>query len=237
MLKLGAAIDRVQSVYSRGVKATDSRVTSRHIYSALTSARGTLIQQQYDNNQKPGEWVYQVLPCVELIKAQIHECPCVPDEGCMVLRSKYKIPEVIGSASGSRIKSITSLDGDIRIDEVKFETSKFQKKGNRFTGNNPTAIIKGGYIFVTLRKHLKAITIIAPFADVVATRLFPSYCGCTDCECLDYREIDYPIDTHKETALIQIANTELIYLLASMKEDKSNNGSDDTGAIPTKQTL
>jgi len=51
-MKVEEAIQRVQSMYSRGLQSKDSRLSSRHIYSALCSGRATLIQQQIDKGQK-----------------------------------------------------------------------------------------------------------------------------------------------------------------------------------------
>ncbi len=70
---IGEAIQRVQSMYSKGVQSRSSRLSARHIYSALITARSILIKQQSNKNQKANQWTYQVLPCVELIKSTISD--------------------------------------------------------------------------------------------------------------------------------------------------------------------
>ena len=42
-MTVGDLIQRVQSLYSKGVESDDSRLTRRHIYNKLLSVRSTLI--------------------------------------------------------------------------------------------------------------------------------------------------------------------------------------------------
>lgn len=229
-MKIIEAIQRVQSLYSHGVQSRDSRLTTRHIYSALMSARSTLIQQQLDKNQSVGQWAYQSLRCIELIPSNIHECPCVPSIGCTILRSKHKLPKTIIGLSAGIIRAVTSLDGKQRFDDTTFETAKYLK-GNKYTGNKANVLIFNEYLFLTTKQYLKAVTGLGLFSDVIAAYMFPSICDedCEDCLCVDPLEFNLPIDGRLETALIQIANEELIALFEQTEEDKSSNSSDDTG--------
>ena len=83
----GEVIQRIQSIYSKGVQSDDSRLRSRHIYNKLITVTAKLYEQQKNKKQKVNQWSYQVLPCVELIKTPIHECPCVPTLGCTIFRT------------------------------------------------------------------------------------------------------------------------------------------------------
>lgn len=234
---LGEAIQRVQSLYSKGVQSDDTRLTSRHIYSALLSARSTLINQQSNKSQKVSQWSYQPLPCVELIKAPLHECACIPSEGCMILRSKYKLPEFLANLDNHLIEYVTSMDGNIRFDESKFETNKYLS-GNKYTGKKPDFYIRNGYLYVTILTQLKAITVSGLFHDIIAAYRFPSLCeDCVECQCRDIMEYEFPIDGRLTTALVEIANRELIVLMKQMEEDKHNNASDesDTAGVMVHQ--
>lgn len=226
-MTIAEGIQRVQSLYSHGVQTRDSRLTARHIYSALMSARSTLIQQQLDKSQSPGQWAYQVLPCIELITANVHECPCVPATGCTMLRSKFRLPKTIIGLSASVIRSITTLDGKTRFDDTQFETAKYNI-GNKYTAYKSNFLIFNEYLFLTSKKFLKAVTGLGLFTDIVEVYMFPSACSkCEDCNCRDFTELNLPIDGRLETALIQIANQELIDLFEQTEQDKSNNTSDD----------
>lgn len=226
---LGEIIQRVQSAYSRGLQSKDTRLTARHIYSATSSGRATLLSQQYNKNQKVNQWSYQTLKCVELIKAPIHECPCIPSAGCMVLRSRFKIPQPISGIDKHLIQSVTSLDGSIRFDEGAYETSKYMD-GNKYTAIKPDYYFRNEYLYVTTLKNLKVISVTGLFNDVVVAHQYSSFCPeCDDCNCNDIMGMEYPMDGDLITALIQLAHQELIGLMKQMTEDRSNNAKDDTG--------
>jgi len=88
-------IQRIQSLYSKGVQSDDTRLTDRHIYNKMVTVRSKLVSQEAKKKQKINQWSYQTLSCVELIKAQPNECPCIAPPGCEILRSKYPIPKMV----------------------------------------------------------------------------------------------------------------------------------------------
>lgn len=226
-MKVEEGIQRVQSMYSRGLQSKDSRLSSRHIYSALCSGRATLIQQQIDKGQKLSEWSYTTLPCVELIQVALHECPCVPEDDCVILRTKHKIPQVVTSISNHLIEVTDITGANIGYSESTLSTYKYSK-GAKYTANNPKFIIHNEYGFITMRKALKAVMIKGPFADVIAASLFPTICPCIDCPCIDIMQITFPVDSRLETALIQLANNECIAMFKQMQQDRDANSTDDT---------
>jgi hypothetical protein len=129
---------------------------------------------------------------------------------------------------GSLIQSVTSLDGIIKFDEDTFESTKYSV-GNKYTSVKPSYYIKNGYLYVTILKYLKAITISGLFDDFIEAHNYPSVCGnCAECECEDIMNIEFPIDGDSIRPLLQLANEELIILFKQMGEDKSNNASDNT---------
>lgn len=224
---LSEVIQRVQSIYSHGVQSDDSRLASRHTYSAIKTARSILIKQKSDKKQSLSQWGYQILPCVELVKVPVHECPCVPPTGCMILRSKSRIPDPIMGMDGPLIQSITTLDGDTRYSFTRFENRKYSI-GNKFTSKSPNAFIKDGYLYLTVLKQLKAITISGLFNDYLEARAFPSACGdCEGCDCEDIMETVFPIDGDQIRPLIQLANEELVILMKQITQDKNNDATDD----------
>lgn len=229
MIPIGEAIQRVQSLYSKGVQSRDTRLTSRHIYSALITARSTLIRQQSNKNQKINHWAYQVLPCVELITAPIHECiDCTPSK-CTILRTKFKLPKLISDLDKMLFKSVTGLDGQTRFDSDSFENTKYGS-GNKYTANKPEYYQRNGYIYIKPSKLIDVITIEGLFEDPIEVWNFPSSCPCVDCKCKDILEIELPIDRNLLRPMIQLANEELIVMLKQMKEDRSNNSQDDSGS-------
>lgn len=225
---IGEAIQRVQSMYSKGVQSKDTRLTSRHIYNALLTGRSTILPQVLNKKQSLSDFNYQTLPCVELQKASVHECACIPVQGCVILRSKYQIPDIISGMDDLAIKYVTSIDGSITFTSDSFETTKYSV-GNKYTSKKPSYFFRDEYLYITVLKSLRAVTVNALFHDVIAAETFKSICeDCPDCEdCRDYHDLPFPIDGRFLKPILDIANNELIILFKQMTEDDSNNASDD----------
>lgn len=229
MLTIGEAIQRVQSLYSKGVQSRDSRLTSRHIYSALITARSILIRQQSNKNQRINRWAYQVLPCVAVKAAPEHECKdCKPSE-CTVLRTVDKLPKLISDMDKMLFKSVTNLNGNISYDSDSFELVKYST-GNKYTALKPSYYLRNGYLYITVLKLVEVITIEGLFEDPIEVWQFPSTCPCPDCACQSVTDLELPIDRDLLKPMIQIANEELIVLMKQMREDRLDNAIDDTNS-------
>lgn len=221
-------IQRVQSLYSRGVQSQDSRLTSRHIWNKLITVRAKLLAQQSNKNQTISQWTYQTIPCIELIAAAPYECPCVPPSGCFLLRSKHPLPELLVTLRSNGIQSVSSLNGSLIIDKTTFATSKYAD-GNKFTSKKPAYFVYNNYLFVTITKHLKIIqaTVLAENPEEIWE--FPSACDdCVDC-CISVLDRPFPLDNDTIDTAISMASAELISVFTQMREDKFNNSTDDTG--------
>lgn len=240
VVTVGESIQRVQSLYSRGVQSISSRLSSRHIYSALTSGRSTLLRQQFNKNQYISSWSYQTLPCVELIKAPLTECPCAPRAGCVILRSKHPLPKTITGISKTLIRSVTTIDGSIVFTETSFDTMKYSDKGNKYTKTGPQYFIRNTYLYITVITELKAVSVTGLFEDPLVASTYPTACDdCVDCgcDCTDVMDQDFFISRDQLTPLVQLANQELIVIMKQMQEDKLNNASEDdssTGMVHTQ---
>lgn len=222
------AIQRVQSLYSRGVQSQDSRLMPKHIWNKLLTVRETLLVQKANKNQPISQWVYQTLPCIELIPATQFECPCIPPSGCVILRSKYPIPIPTTALKGNLVQSVSSLDGSLIIDETDFATNKYTA-GNKFTSKKPQRLFYNNYLFITIVKQLKVVQMTFIAKDPEQVWNFPSMCEaeCTDC-CISPLDREFPLDNDTTDTAIQMASNELISIFTQMREDKFNNASDDT---------
>lgn len=221
-------IQRIQSLYSRGVQSQDSRLRARHIWNKLLTTRSKLLVQTANKNQSISQWTYQTIPCIELIKAASYECPCVPPAGCFLLRSKHPIPEPVVALKGNLIQTVSSIDGTLVIDKTSFTNSKYAS-GNKFTSNKPQYFLYNKYLFITITKLLKVIQVTEIVENPEDAWNFPSFCeeDCVDC-CMSILDRQFPLDTDTIDTAIQMTANELISMFTQMREDKINNSSDDT---------
>lgn len=218
------AIQRVQSLYSKGVQSDDSRLSARHIYSKLKSSRARLIKQKLDKNQIISNWNTQILPCVEMELAPQHECPCLPPIGCKILKSKYPLPKPLNSRNRQLIIYVTSIDGSTIYAETTWTEKKY-KKANKYTANKLDYYIKNDYLYLTHKGGPKVVTVAGVFEDPVEAAGFTSYCeGAINC--LEPLDSEFPIDEDQTDTLIEMATKELVVLFSQNKEDLTNDSKD-----------
>lgn len=220
-------IERVQSLYSKGVPSDESRLSDRHVYSKLVSVRLQLISQQVRKRQKISDWNYIVLPCVELIKVPSHECSCLGDIGCDIYRTKYPLPRILTDLNRHLIDFVMSVDSSMKIDEITRQGAMYLK-GNKYTGTRPKYLFENGHLYFPVQKSPGIVKIKLIPEDPILAQQYPSYCGeCTDCEdCTPYAQYEFPIDGDLIEPLITMTVQETIEWFSKSTEDRTNNSAD-----------
>lgn len=216
-------IDRVTSLYNKGAATDDSRLSKRHVYSKIVSARSFLLNREVNKNKRISERNIEYLECVPLSKAPIHECPCIPPLGCDILKTDCIIPKFLSSSKGDHIVSVTSLDGSYTFSPTTFESKKY-KQFNKYTSGVLDYFIKNGYMYVTAKEELPAITIGGVFEDT-------SKFNCNHCaeglnNCKTPLDEEFRIDSYLIEPIISLAVEELIKVFSQMPEDKLNDAKD-----------
>lgn len=225
-MTIGEIIQRIQSLYSKGVQSDDTRLSSRHIFNKIVTIRSKLVSQELKKRQKVSQWTYQTLNCVELVKALPHECPCIPPVGCEIMRTKNPIPRPLTNYDSHIIQSVTSVDGTVIFSEMGWNEKKY-RKGNKFTKHKPDFYIRNNYIYVTHEIGLKLISITGVFDNPLDVYNFPSLCpDCPTCNCTSPLDMEFPIDNDLIDTLIDMCVPELVQQFSQMVEDKTNNSAD-----------
>lgn len=217
------AIEQVQTLYSKGVKSKNSRLSSRYIYSHLLNARGTVLKQQINKKQSINHWAYQSLNCIAL------ESVSIPNSEKILLRTVEKIPTIITGLNGIIPGNVTSIDGSVIFDISSFEGQRYDK-GKKYTAKKSNFYIKNQYGYINYNSKLKGISLYSLFNDPIEAYLFPSCGDCDDCKCKDVLDIEFPIDRDTLETVVKIASNELVSMFFQMKEDRNNNAMDDNVA-------
>lgn len=210
-MKVKEIIQRVQSLYSKGVQSDSTRLSSRHIFSKLVSSRARLIVYKVNKRQQVSQWYYQSLNCVEMIKAPLHECPCVPPSGCTILRSKFPLPKPLtGLTFGHMLQSVSSLEGDTTYSETTWNAKKF-KKGSKFTSRKPDYYIRNNYIYITCTTVPKVISIVGLFEDPLVEITQNNYCEDeNENSCISPLDMNFPVEQDMVDTLVEMAVQELL---------------------------
>lgn len=228
MITVGEIIQRVQSIYSKGIQSDDSRLSNRHIFSKAQGVRTTLLTRQFDKKQLINQWNYQVLQ-VKLIKASLHGIDCLPSMGLDVLRSSSKIPKPLTSLDSHIIQSVTTIDSGTRYPEKKWGTFNYLK-GNKFTNNTPFFFIKDEYLYLVNAKNIELVFITAVFENILEVYNFQGLC-CDDIDnCLSYLDLAFPLDLDLVDVAVTMIKEELVKDFLQIPEDKTNNSIDDRQA-------
>jgi len=220
-------LQRIQSLYSKGVNSDDSRLMNRHIYNKLLTVRARLISQEAKKKQKISQWNYQKIPCIELIEVPSHDCPCIPPIGCSILRSKHRLPSPLSGLSGNLIQSVTTINRQLKLDEININAVRSQK-GNKYTAKKTNFFIEDKYLYISTPTKMEIVSMVALFEDPLEVNKFSGYCDCQECtQCSDFEQEEFPIDNDLIDVLIELSVNELIQIFNSNFEDTTNNGRDN----------
>lgn len=241
-MKISEAIQRVQSLYSKGVESDDSRLTSRHIYNKLVSSRARVLEQSLKQRTPLSEWTYTTFNCVELEKVEGIECPCLPPAGCKVWRSKLELPKPIMGKYNESISWVMGvLDSGSKTVYLTQETLDSMRHvgSSRYTKDNPRYVISNGYLYVygmTMSSSIDNIYVRMRMLveDPIDTLALLHDCNQTadcsqaDCpECVDYGTLEFSLDDAKTELVIDMALGELVSMFSASSQDLRNNMLDE----------
>ena len=118
MTIIGDATSRVRNVL-KAVKE-DPFVTDRFLYSMLMKYAKLLIyRQDQKGNLKEYTGLFTAIPCVDLIEVDKLEACCLGIKtGCTFRRTKDPLPEMVDGGKGPVIRSVTTIDQSIRLEET-----------------------------------------------------------------------------------------------------------------------
>lgn len=118
MTTIGDATSRVRNVL-KAVKE-DPFMTDKFLYSMLMKYAKLLIyRQDKKGDLKSNTGLFTSIPCLELIEVDKIEACCLGIKtGCTFRRTKDKLPELVDGDKGPSIRSITTIDQSIRVEET-----------------------------------------------------------------------------------------------------------------------
>ena len=231
---LNELISNIQTYFNNGVKSDDYILSDRLIYKELLSTRSVLLYQKILKlkGHNIGDNNFDVINCIELIEVDSANCPCVPAKGCLIKRSKYKLPLLLATAYGDYIEYVRSIDGRIKFD--KSSLSEQEDKQYREYGKHANEyFFESGYLWVyTSEKFsdLKYIRIKAIFEDPMEVNEFKRKNNC-DCDIDDIACTSYDLEFKIDKELVKLLTDTVItnifkYYLITGQDTKNNSISD-----------
>lgn len=182
-----------------------------YVYYLIRSNRARIVERDMRANAtRPSHFLFQTLPCVELEEVPIHECPCIPPMGCVVYRSKYKLPKPINGKYGDFLRSVMTLDGRDNISMTTWEAAKYQS-GLKYGNNMAMAYIRNRYLYLTINPmEVEVVTVTGLFEDPVEAYDFPGICDDSDtATCDPPLDREFPADERLLDGIVAASIAEL----------------------------
>jgi hypothetical protein len=166
--------------------------TDKFLWENWVIAKDLVVSQRLRSGKSLNSLAYTTI-CMELEKAKSHECGCIL-VGCDVLKTKYKLEDVLTTTNMTKIRVMT-LDNTI-IDEIdEWEFNAFDKYDDVFRDQTLYSIVNNR-IVIWNNLDLKVIQVSAIWSDV--TKLADiQYCSDnndTNLPCVDIFNKDIGID-------------------------------------------
>lgn len=218
-MKVGEAISRIQSLYNRGAKADSSRLTDRHVYNMIKSARAMLITQK----QSQGQWAYSPISCARIKRVSAAECGCGPSYGVYFFRSTYQVPTPIRGVD--YLMSVFTPDNYKEFSQTTWESAKYIS-ASRFSSKEPQWYIKDSYLYVVNNNNIGTLVLNGVWYDPVGAAM---YDASERGDCVIAQDVGLGIDPDLWAMVFDIVKSEL-GMFVNMEED----GTTDSKDRPTK---
>lgn len=220
-------IARVTSQYNAGVASDDSRLRRRLAWAKILDAYTDLVNDPRIRI-KQSDFSRTTLDCVQMIPSTPYECDCIPDLGCKVYRSKYKLPRPLKSSGKLQFGPVRTIDGMKEYTVVALAASTYTRFA-KYGGQIEKAIIKNDYLYVITKteEELLSVTLIPENPLDVAE--FKT--KCEDCSpttnCLGFLDQPFGMDPDIINKVVNMAVDSL--KLMFNPSDNSNDGADNKG--------
>lgn len=165
--------------------------TDQFLYEVLVVCKNTILKQKLDrfHSISSSNWITF---CMLLENSKSHNCDCVPTSlDCLVVKSKYKIPDYLQSRNKSQIK-IKTIGGK-RINLVTEETWLLRKHLN---SSEYYGSIINNYLYIwNAPLTLKVVEISGIWIDPTALQDIPncSTTGIPEGTCFDLTK-EFPLE-------------------------------------------
>lgn len=219
----------IRNLLSKGVASDDTQYSLRLIAHFLNVSRAMLTEQKSDRYRYLSEQSFQTL-CVPLEKGSIANCCDYPNAGCVLLKSKIKIPKFLTTRSGDFIKVMT-LSGDV-IGKSSILKNKLSKYSITNKNNKPGWFILNDYLYIMNNTDLEVVLMSSLFEnpsdiDQLNCSTSTNSDGTSTSVCTDIFENEYPIEPDLVEGAYKKTLDLIRFSISLPPKDKENNAQDD----------
>lgn len=220
MTTIGEAISRVRNTL-KAVKE-DPFLTDRTIYFSINKYAQALMKRE-DNKNKLMKitGMFTTLSFVELTDSDTVEAQCTGIfSGCTIKRTKDKLPDIAVGARGPIIRSVTSIDGSIELQETTPQKYRAMSNTSSFKYNKTMYYwYLNGYLYMP-QVEWDAIKVDGVFEGDTS-----AYTCNADTECMARQDMQFAIPEYLFAEVEQMVLKELtttIQIPANGSDDSQN---------------
>lgn len=197
----------------------DSEYSDEYLYKLLSEARALILHQEIQKHRKISEWNFQTW-CVKLEIDTYHDCECIADLGCKVMKSVNKIPKPLLTRYKNFFK-VYNINQDYEVDK----TSPLRLKRDKLS---LTRSGKRGYDIVNEKLVLfnsmgtDTLLIRGIFEDPALVSLSTACSTAETEQCTDIVDAEFPLDTRFSPFLKELVLKQLVPV-QNLPNDVTNN--------------
>lgn len=226
------AIDAFKSFMSdaSGRISDDNIYPNKLIYYYLSMYRNRVLYEENGKNfLLKDNTAVQTLVCVDMSEVDFVECPCAPKSGCTFMRSKIKLPSIMGGVP----ISVTNVKGTDQYKYIRWDLfphhlnsrSSSVSGGSYFTVKN---IDLATYLYVYTNNAVSArkVQISAVFRNPLEVLTYP-ICGRTPEILCTLMDTEFIMEPHLQSTIFEKVREQLLNLRAIGTTDILNNDQAD----------
>lgn len=193
-MALRQIIDSIIAPIVGGISSDDTKLRPRLIYELMLPVRSSLLTNKLNKKQKLSEWTYQLLPCVDIEQVDASVCPCAPPSGCIVGRSKTKIPQPLTGLSFQALEVYT-LDLSSKF-QYTSQRGLSLSKGNKYAKKDSVKyMVVNNYLYFYGPYIPKAVAVKIILNNPIEALPFLDNCDSLGGNsCVSPLDMDFPLD-------------------------------------------
>jgi hypothetical protein len=218
-----------------GKLSDDNSWSTRLVLFFLNMYKSKLIFEKRVGEGSINQFNVQTIPCIEMVRLDIQECPCAPLTGTYFAKSLYPVPRPIGgkfivvnSTTGSEKYDYTRWESFKDIVNSRIPAERYKPYYTLKNINSPDKV----HLYVLQKENLKLGSISAVFEDPLEVASFPA-CGQLSKNLCNPLEEDFVIDRELLPVVYELTFQKLINIKQATGSDIITNNIDDT-SVPAE---
>lgn len=229
-------VDQIISQYEEALDVTSSEADfSYEYYIDLTNQQRALhIRNEHNKKSRAfDDTIVQLIPCLEMEPVSRVLCAGIEISGCLILRSKQKLPDTVELHGRDTIISVGSPDLlTKRISHVNYST--IPDRGNsKVTRNDYYSFLLDGYLYLYSKNpnaiSTKYLMVRLILEDPLSLEDFLDISGEP---CFDRLQDNYPISTWMWESLVKPQVVQLLLREYMIKKDLDNDSKEEEDNVP-----